>query len=57
MPGGWTVHTGRGGSVRQQHLDLAPGRDPEKRDPRVCLGISRPPMMFLDDVESKRGED
>jgi hypothetical protein len=52
-----TVHMCRGGSVRQHHLDLAPGRDPVRRDPRVCLGLSRPPMMLLDDVESKRGED
>jgi hypothetical protein len=29
----------------------------ERRDPRVCLEIRRPPKTPLDDVESKRGED
>jgi hypothetical protein len=49
--------TRRGDGVRQQHLDLAPGRDPvRRRDPRVCLGIDRPPKKLLDDIESKRGE-
>jgi hypothetical protein len=44
--------------VRQQHLDLAPGRDyVGRRDPRVCLGIGRPPKTPLNDVESERGED
>jgi hypothetical protein len=38
--------------VRQQQLDLAPGRDP-----RVCLVIGRPPKMSLNDVEPERGED
>jgi hypothetical protein len=28
-----------------------------RRDPRVCLGIDRPPKMPLVDVEPKRGED
>jgi hypothetical protein len=28
-----------------------------RRDPRVCLGVGRPPKMPLVDVEPKRGED
>ena len=33
-----------------------PGGTPSgRRDPRVCLGIGRPPNTPLDDVESKRG--
>jgi hypothetical protein len=48
----------RGGRVRQQHLDLAPERDPiGRRDPRVCLEIGRPPKTPLYDVEPERGED
>jgi hypothetical protein len=48
----------RGGDVRQQHLDLALGRDHVgSRDPRVCPGISWPPKTPLYDVEPERGED
>jgi hypothetical protein len=37
---------------------LAPGRDPVgSRDPRVCLGIGRPPKTPLNDVEPERSED
>jgi hypothetical protein len=48
----------RGDEVHQQYLDLAPERDPSgRRDPRVCLGIGRPPKTPLNDVEQERGED
>jgi hypothetical protein len=34
------------------------GRDPvRRRDPKVCLGVGRPPKTPLVDVEPKRGED
>ena len=46
-----------GGGVRQQHLDLAPGRDlVGRRDLRVCLVFGRSPKTPLDDVESEKGE-
>jgi hypothetical protein len=36
---------------------LLPGRTPSgRRDPRICLGIARPPETPLYDVESERGE-
>jgi hypothetical protein len=42
----------------EQDLDLAPGRHPSgRRDPRVCLGIERPPKTSLNDVEPERGKD
>jgi hypothetical protein len=48
----------RGGGVRRQRLDLAPGRDPVKeRDLRLCLRIGRPPKTPLIDVEPERGQD
>jgi hypothetical protein len=28
-----------------------------RRDPRICLGVGRPPNTLLVDVEPKRGED
>lgn len=28
-----------------------------RKDPRVCLGIGRPPKMSLNDVEPERDED
>jgi hypothetical protein len=43
----------RGDEVRQQHLDLALGR----RDPRVCLGIDRPPKTHVYNVELERAKD
>jgi hypothetical protein len=35
-----------------------PGQIPSgKKDPRLCLGIGRPPKTHLVDIEPKRGED
>jgi hypothetical protein len=49
-------HLRRGGDVRQQHLDLALGRDPSvSKDFRFCLGIGRPANTPPDDVKSKKG--
>jgi hypothetical protein len=45
----------RGGGVRWQCLDLAPGRDPSGR--RFCLEIGRPYNTSLINVEPKKGED
>jgi hypothetical protein len=43
----------RGDGFHQEHLDLAPERDPVgRRDPRACLGIRRPPKTSLNDIES-----
>jgi hypothetical protein len=36
---------------------LSGGIPSGRRDPRVCLGIGRPPKTSLVDVESKRGKD
>jgi hypothetical protein len=47
----------RGDDVRQQHLDLAPERDPVGKERSVCLVIRRPPKAPLYDVEPKGGED
>jgi hypothetical protein len=48
----------RGGGVRRQRLISLPGGPPSgRRDPRLCLGIGRPPKTPLIDVEPKRGED
>jgi hypothetical protein len=57
--GARTVHNGAEGlllhSRPRSHL---PGGTPSgRRDPRVCLGIDRPPKMPLVDVEPKRSED
>jgi hypothetical protein len=40
-------------------LDLASREGPRRgrRDPRVCLGVGRPPKTPLVDVEPKKGED
>jgi hypothetical protein len=37
--------------------DILGGTPSGRRDPRLCLGIGRPPKMPPDNVESKRGED
>jgi hypothetical protein len=47
---------GRGCSPTTPDLTLK-GTLSGRRDPKVCLGVSRPPKTPLDDVESKRGED
>jgi hypothetical protein len=49
----------RGGGIRQRHLDLASREGPPlgRSDPRVCLGIDRPPKTPPYDIESKRCED
>jgi hypothetical protein len=36
---------------------LPEGTPSGRRDPRVCLGVGRPPKTPLVDVEPKRGED
>jgi hypothetical protein len=42
------------GGVRQRDLDLAPRVGPiRERDPRVYLGIDRPPKMPPDDVDRR----
>jgi hypothetical protein len=47
-----------GQSVRQQHMDLDPERNPSgRRDPTICLSIGRPSKMPLYDIEPKKGED
>jgi hypothetical protein len=38
-------------------ISLPRGTPTGRRDPRVCLGISRPPKTPLNDIEPKRGED
>jgi hypothetical protein len=49
----------RGGGVRQTtpRSDTPGGTSSGRRDPRVRLGIGRPPKMPSNDVESKRCED
>jgi hypothetical protein len=38
-------------------ISLLGGTSSRRRDPRVCLGVGRPPKTSPDDVETKRGED
>jgi hypothetical protein len=48
----------QGGSVRQQHLDLAPGRDPVGEERSYGLSWDqRATKTPINDIESKRGED
>jgi hypothetical protein len=47
----------RDGGVRQQHMDLAPRRDPVKEEKSwVRLQIDRSPKTPPGNIESKRGE-
>jgi hypothetical protein len=56
--GARTVRDGTESSSSQQTWISLTGRDPVgRRDPRVCLGIGKPPKTPLVDVEPKRGED
>lgn len=47
---------------RQWRSPTSPGSDPRegtpsgRRDPKIFLGIGRPPKTLSDDVELKRGE-
>jgi hypothetical protein len=58
-PGAQTVCDGEEGHLlHSRPRSRLPGRTPPgRRDPRVCLGIGRPPKTPLVDVESKRCED
>jgi hypothetical protein len=38
----------------RSHLPV--GTPSERRDPKVCLGVGRPPNTPLVDIEPKRGE-
>jgi hypothetical protein len=57
--GAQTVHNGTEGCLlcRRPRSHLPEGTPLERRDPRVCLGIGRPPKTLLVDVGPKRGED
>jgi hypothetical protein len=59
MPGARTVREGVEGHLlhSRSRSHLSGGNPSGRRDPRVCLGVGRPPKMPLVDVESKRGED
>ena len=54
-----TVRSGaKGLLLRSRPRSRLPGGTPlGRRDPRVCLGVGRPPKTPLVDVEPKRGED
>jgi hypothetical protein len=54
-----TVRDGTEGRLlRRRPRSRLPGWTPSgRRDPRVCLGVGRPPKTSLVDVEPKRGED
>jgi hypothetical protein len=57
-PEAQTVHDGTEGLLRSRPRSRLPGETPSgRRDPRVCIGVSRPPKTPLVDVEPKRGED
>jgi hypothetical protein len=59
VPGARTVRDG-GESLflRNRPRSRLPGGNPSgRRDPRVCLGIGKPPKMPLVDVEPKRDGD
>jgi hypothetical protein len=44
--------------LRNRPRSRLPGGTPsEGRDPRMCLGVDKPPKTSLVDVESKRCED
>jgi hypothetical protein len=53
-----TVHDGvEGLLLRNRPRSRLPGGTPSGRDPRVCLGIDKPPKTPLVDIEPKRGEE
>jgi hypothetical protein len=58
-PGAQTVCDGAKGILLcSRPRSRLPGEIPSgRRDPRVCLGVSRPHKTSLVNVESKRGED
>jgi hypothetical protein len=58
-PGARTVRDGAEGLLlRSRPRSCLPGGTSSgRRDPRVCLGVGRPPKTPLVDVELKKGED
>jgi hypothetical protein len=58
-PGAQTVHDGAKCLLllRRSRSHLLRGTPLGRRDPKVCLGVSRPPKTSLFDVEPKRGEN
>jgi hypothetical protein len=59
MPGGRTVRACAGATefADGAWISLLGGTPSGRRDPRLYLGIGRPPKTPLIDVEPKRGED
>jgi hypothetical protein len=56
--GAQKVRDGVEGLLRSRPRSRLSGGTPSgSRDPRVCLGVGRPPKTPLVDVEPKRGED
>jgi hypothetical protein len=57
--GAWTVHDGveRRLLRNRPRYCLSGGTSSGRRDPMVCLGVSRPSKTPLVDVEPKRGKD
>jgi hypothetical protein len=55
----WMVRNGAKSRIlRSRPRSRLPGGTPsERRDPRVCISVGRPPKMPVVDIEPKRGED